>query len=178
MMRIPAILLAISAVVLLAVLVAGCEPIKTVETAGYYPDPKYVGDIVGGPGSVMRQAGNEITLTCTIQGMPAFSVARCVGGGFPYTVPAGKTFCLTHMYLQNKYPWEPPRYSGNMHAMYLQEANIPSASSHHPELHFNPPIPLKAGDKLVATVSNGQTEPQNIWAFEQGYLVDDGQPCR
>lgn len=163
--------------VLLALLaLAACGPIKTVEFAGYAHAPSYIGDVPGS-GSII-QLGDDVTLTCTIAGAPAFSVMRCVGAsGFPYTVPAGKTFCLTHMYLQSKYPWEPPRYGGNMHAMYLQETGV-TITSHHPEIHFNPPYPLMAGQKLLATISNAQTEPQNVFAFEQGFLVNEGQACK
>lgn len=152
---------------------AGCT-VKTIEAPGYAHAPSYIGDVPGF-GEVIR-LGDDVTISCSIAGAPAFSVMRCVGG-FPYTVPAGKTFCLTHMYLQSKYPWEPPRYGGNMHAVYLQERGV-TATSHHPELHFNPPYPFKAGTQLLATISNAQTEPQNVFAFEQGFLVDEGKPCR
>lgn len=162
---------------LVVLLVAACGPIKTVEFAGYAHAPSYIGDVPGYGGIV--QLGDDVTITCSVAGAPAFSVMRCVGnnGGFPYTVPAGKIFCLTHMYLQSKYPWEPPRYGGNMHAVYLQETGI-TATSHHPELHFNPPYPLMAGAQLLATISNAQTEPQNVFAFEQGFLVNEGQVCK
>lgn len=171
---------ALLATTLSAALLGACStmPLRVLDTDGYYPDPTYLPVGAVRSGGVFRQAGDDISMSCTIFPMPAFSVAQCVGGGFPYTVPEGKTFCLTHMYLQNKYAWNPPRYGGNMHAVYLQEEGIPSASSHHPELHFNPPVPLPAGYVLKATVSNGQTEGQNVWAFEQGFLVDAGKPCK
>ena len=162
-------------ILLVASFTTACGPIKTIETAGPVHAPSYIGDVPGYGEKI--ELGGDVTLSCSVAGAPAFSVMRCVGGGFPFTVPVGKTFCLTHMYLQSKYPWEPPRYGGNMHAVYLQEAGV-TATSHHPELHFNPPYPRKAGSQLLATISNAQTEPQNVFAFEQGFLVDEGQPCK
>lgn len=150
---------------------------KTIETAGFYPDPRHPDPSTIVSDGFFKVNGNEYTLACTIHPMPAWSVAKCVGGGFPFTVPVGKTFCLTHMYLQNKYPTEPPRYGGNFHAAYLQEEGV-TASSHHPELHFDPPYPIFEGHSLVATISNGQTEAQNMWAFEQGFMVTAGQACK
>jgi hypothetical protein len=158
----------------LITLASACNPIKVTTGHGDYPVHNRL-QAIGTPGWPI-QLGNDITLTCTMSSPPS-SVADCVGGGFPFTVPVGKTFCLTHMYLQNKFFYDPLAYGGSMRAMYLQEQGV-TVSSHHPNLHFNPPYPIFAGQKLTATISNAQSEAQNVYAFEQGFLVDAGKDCK
>ena len=161
---------------LFVLLVAACNPITTISNSKTYPNATMLPPIKGEGRYAL--AGNQVTLICTIAAFPAFSVAQCADGiAFPYTVPDGQMFCLTHVYLQNKYPWDPPAYSGNMKAVYLQENGGVTASSHHPDLHFDPPIPYQAGEKLQATISSSQTENQNVIVMEQGFLVFAGKSC-
>lgn len=153
------------------------EPLTTIANSKAYPPATFLPPIVGF--GRRAQVGDDITLICAIPNFPAFSVAKCADGvAFPFIVPEGKIFCLTHVYLQNKYPWEPPSYSGNMKAVYLQENGGVTASSHHPDIHFNPPIPYFAGERLDGTISNSQSEVQNIMIMEQGYLINVGETFR
>lgn len=150
-------------------------PVITIANSKSYPPATMLPPIKGG--GRRAQVGNEITLISTVAGFPAFSVAAIDDGiAFPFSVPEGKIFCLTHVYLQTKYPWEPACYSGNMKAVYLQENGGVTVSSHHPDVHFDPPIPYFAGEKLLATISNSQSEAQNIIVMEQGFLIDADQP--
>lgn len=169
MFRVPLLLLGLA--------LAACQPYQIISAPGHYPQYKDIGDVPGYGSAIVL--GDDVTITCAIAGAPAFSVMRCVGngGGFPYTVPAGKTLCLVTMALQNKYPWDPPVYGGSMKQLYLQEAGF-TVTSYAPRMHFDPPFPFFAGQKLLATISNSQTEAQNVYAFEQGFLVDAGKPCR
>lgn len=163
------------AIIIAATLALGaCDKLRVTAAQGDYPTAQVLLPI-GTPGPPI-QLGDDVTLTCTMSS-PGSSKADCVGGGFPYTVPEGKTFCLTHMYLQNKFEYDPLAYGGSQRAMYLQEQGV-TVSSHWPALHFDPPYPFFSGQKLTATISNAQTESQHIYAFEQGFLVNAGQPCR
>lgn len=157
-----------------ALALTACDRLPVVATKGNYPTAQTLAPI-GTPGPAIR-LGNDITLTCTMSS-PGSSKAECVGGGFPFVVPDGKTFCLTHMYLQNKFEYDPLAYGGSQRAMYLQEQGV-TVSSHWPALHFDPPYPFFSGQSLRATISNAQSETQNIYAFEQGFLVEAGQSCR
>ena len=160
--------------VALLALAACSNPLRVTAAKGNYPTAQQLQPI-GTPGPAIV-LGNDVTLSCTMSA-PGSSKADCVGGGFPFTVPADKTFCLTHMYLQNKFEYDPLAYGGSQRAMYLQEIGV-TVSSHWPALHFDPPYPFFSGQKLTATISNAQTEDQHIYAFEQGFLVPAGAPCR
>ena len=152
----------------------GGRPLVTIANSKTYPPAAMLPPFKGG--GRLARVGNEITLISVLSGFPPFSVAAIEDDvAFPFSVPEGKTFCLTHVYLQSKYPWEPAAYSGNMKAVYLQVSGAVTVSSHHPDLHFDPPIPYLSGERLEATISNSQSEAQNLFAMVQGFLIDENQ---
>lgn len=118
----------------------------------------------------------NLYLVCNMLAKGLTGGQRCTAKNFPYTVPVGKTFCLTHAVLINKYAHNPDRYGGDEHTMYLEEYGF-SVPAHHPEITFTPPRELPAGWQLIAQVDNGMNEDQYVYVIEQGILVDEGQGC-
>ena len=92
-------------------------------------------------------------------------------GNFPYKIPDGKQLYVTHMLLVNKYPYDPPAYDAHMRAVYFQIPLI-TITSHHPDVHFDPPLPYTYNDTVIALITNGQYEGQNMYILVQGYLED------
>ena len=127
-------------------------------------------------------AGSAVVVACWLNPSPAFSDVGCDGRtSFPYTVPANRGFCLTHMAMVNKYPYNPSQYGGDMRTMYFvlfSDYGGWTVPAHHPEYHFSPAVgPFPAGTVLHASVLNNMNEAQNMMARIGGYLVRDNQGC-
>ena len=129
-------------------------------------------------------AKTPITLLCQMLAESSETQQECNTqsgwGTLPFYVPPEKVFCVTHIVLQNKFPFDPPDYGRAMRTMYFQILGF-SASAHHPETHFNPPLPygsnILPSDRLFrAYVMNGQTERQWIYGLVQGFLIDEINP--
>ena len=130
----------------------------------------------------------EFFCTMTAPGIDASGnsvVTECVGGGLPYTVPAGTTYCMTQAFLVNKYPWNPERYystgstaqgyHGDMHTMYLMMVGF-SLPAHHPEITWTPPFARGPGSYIQAWINNGMLEAQNVFTIVRGYEIPSTLP--
>lgn len=90
-------------------------------------------------------------------------------GGFPFIIPEGKTFYITHWHLTCKYPYDPPAYGGHMASMYFHTP-AGTVAAHHPCDHFDPPYKYRGASPFTGTITNGMVEDQYIYAMVQGYL--------
>ena len=122
-----------------------------------------------------------VTIACWLNPSPKFSDKSCDGTSFPYTVPAGRGFCLTHLALFNKFPFNPSQYGGDMRSMYFvlySDFGGWTTPAHHPEYDFRPSIgPFPAGTVIRASILNNMNEDQNTMAWMGGWLLPAGQRC-
>ena len=123
-----------------------------------------------------------VGVACWLNPSPAFSDTGCDGiTSFPYTVPAGRGFCLTHLAMVNKFPYNPSQYGGDMRSMYFvlfSDFGGWSVPAHHHEYHFRPAVgPFPAGTVIHASVLNNMNEAQNMMGQMGGYLVPAPQGC-
>ncbi len=134
----------------------------------------YAADAKSTPVTLNCYMLSEGTASSTVASTPV----ECETGGFPYPVPEGKKFCITHIYLANKYPFNPLRYGGeDMRSMYF-EMNGVSVTAHHPEVTFRPSFQYQGGPLLRAWISNGMVEAQYIYGIVQGFLIPETGMCR
>ncbi len=124
---------------------------------------------------VPARAQEIVRLTCNLTA-PGFTgdpvqVVPCPAP-FPYVVPSARYLCVTDLLLVNKYPWEPPRYNDTMHSMYFMLPGI-TVTAHAPVFSLRTPLVYGPGRIVSAWISNGMTEPQNIYGIVLGRLWAD-----